>query len=71
MNLEHVSVESSQSRHQHHPPQENKSPIFFFFDLEASCPPRSTRADIAQILARLSDKGLSAKEHVEAYLHCF
>jgi site-specific recombinase XerD len=69
MNLEHVSVESSESRHQNHPPQESKSTIFPRRELEASCQPRSTRADIAQILARLSDKGLSAKEHVEAYLH--
>jgi site-specific recombinase XerD len=69
MNLEHVSVESSASRHQHHPPQENKSTIFPRRDIEASCQPRATRADIDQILVKLSDKGLSAKEHVKAYLH--
>ncbi len=69
MNLEHVSVESGQSRHQHHPPQENKSTIFSRKDIEANCQPRSTRADIDQILAKLSDKGLSAKEHVKAYLY--
>jgi integrase/recombinase XerD len=69
MNLEHVSVESSESRHQNHPPQESKSTIFPRRELEASCQPRSTRADIDQILAKLTDKGLSAKEHVKAYLH--
>lgn len=69
MNLEHVSVENSQSRHQNHPPQESKSTIFPRRELEASCQPRSTRADIDQILAKLSDKGLSAKEHVKAYLY--
>jgi site-specific recombinase XerD len=69
MNPEHVSVESSQSRHQHHPPQENKSTIFLRSNIEASFQPRSTRADIDQILVKLSDKGLSAKEHVKAYLH--
>jgi site-specific recombinase XerD len=69
MNLEHVSVESSQSRHQHRPPQENKSAIFPRKDIEASFQPRSTKADIDQILARLLDKGLSGKEHVKAYLH--
>ncbi|MHC4457547.1 MAG: hypothetical protein ACYS0I_10740 [Planctomycetota bacterium] len=69
MNLEHVSVENSQSRHQLHPPQENKSTIFPRMNIEASFQPRSTRADIDQILAKLSDKGLSAKEHVKAYLH--
>jgi site-specific recombinase XerD len=69
MNLEHVSVESSKGRHQHHPPQENKSTRFSHKDLEANCQPRSTRADIDHILAKLSDKGLSAKAHVKAYLH--
>jgi site-specific recombinase XerD len=69
MNLEHVSVESSESRHQNHPPLESKSTIFPRRELEASCQPRSTRADIDQILAKLTDKGLSAKEHVKAYLH--
>jgi len=69
MNLEHVSVESSESRHQNHPPQESKSTIFPHRELEASCQPRSTRAEIDQILAKLSDKGLFAKEHVKAYLH--
>lgn len=69
MNLEHVSVESNESRHQHHPPQESKSTIFPRRHIEASCQPRSTRADLDQILARLSDKRLSAKEQVKAYLH--
>jgi site-specific recombinase XerD len=69
MNLEHVSVESSQSRHQHHPPQKNKSTIFPGKSIETSCQLSSTRADIDQILAKLSDKELSAKAHVRAYLH--
>ena len=68
MNLEHVSVESSESRHPNHPPQESKSTIFPRRQLEASCQPRSTRAEIDQILVKLSDKGLFAKEHVKAYL---
>jgi hypothetical protein len=69
MNLEHVCVESSQSRHQHRPPQENQSSIFPRRDIEASFQPQSTRAGIDQILTKLSDKGLIAKAHVEAYLH--
>ena len=69
MNLEYVSVESSESRHHHHPPQENKSPIIPRSDTEASFQPRSTKAGLNQILARLSDMGLFAREHVEAYLH--
>jgi len=69
MNLEHVSVESSHSPHQQRAPQENKSTIFPRRDIEASCQPRSTKADIDQILVKLSDKGLSAKEHVRPYLH--
>jgi site-specific recombinase XerD len=69
MNLEHVSVESSQSRHQHHPSQDNKSTILPRRDIEVRHRPSSTRADIDQILAKLTDKGLIAKAHVEAYLH--
>jgi site-specific recombinase XerD len=69
MNLEHVSVESSESRHQSHPPQESKPTIFPRREHEASCQPQSTKAEIDQILVKLSDKGLFAKEHVKAYLH--
>jgi integrase/recombinase XerD len=69
MNLEHVSVESSQSRHQHHPPQDTKSTILPRRDIEVRHRPSFARADIDQILAKLSDKGLIAKAHVEAYLH--
>jgi site-specific recombinase XerD len=69
MDLEHVSVESSRSNHQQHPPQDNQSTIFPRQDSEADRQPRFTRADIDQILAKLSDTGLIAKAHVEAYLH--
>ena len=69
MNLGHVYVESSQSPHQHHPPQDHKSTIFPRKDIETSCQQGFTKADIDQILVKLSDKGLIAKEHVKAYLH--
>jgi len=69
MNLEHVSVEGSESRHQYYPPQANKSPICSRSDTEARSPAQLTRADLEQIFAKLSDKGLFATEHVEAYLH--
>jgi len=69
MNLEHVSVESHKGRHQHCPPPADQSKTFPYKDIEASCQLRSTRADIDQILAKLSHKGLFAKEHVKAYLY--
>ena len=69
MNLEHVSVESHKGRHQHCPPPVNQSTTFPYKDIEASCQLRSTRADIDQILTKLSHKGLFAKEHVKAYLY--
>jgi site-specific recombinase XerD len=69
MNLEHVSVESSQSPHRHHPPKDNKSTILLRKGIEANYRPSSTRADIDHILAKISDKRLIAKAHVEAYLH--
>jgi site-specific recombinase XerD len=68
MNLEQVSVESSQRRHQHHPPQDNKSTISSRKDIEANYRSSPTRADIDYILSKLSDNGLIAKAYVEAYL---
>jgi site-specific recombinase XerD len=69
MNLEHVSVEIINSRHQHQPRQDNQSTIFSCNEIQASSQPRSTAAVIDQILAKLSDKGLIGQAHIQAYLH--
>ena len=69
MNLEHVSVESHKGGRQHCPPPANQSTTFPYKDIKASCQLRSTKAGIDQILAKLSHKGLFAKEHVKAYLY--
>ncbi len=68
MNLEHVSVESSQGRHQHHPLQDKQSSNFLRQDTEASRQPRCSAAVIKQILAKLPEKGLIAQAHIQAYL---
>jgi hypothetical protein len=69
MNLEHVSVESSHVPHPRHPAQVNQSTTFPPQDTEASCQLQTKKSNIDQILTKLSDKGLSAKEHAKAYLH--
>jgi hypothetical protein len=69
MNLEHVSVESSHVPHPRHPAQVNQSTTFSPQDTEASCQLQTKKSNIDQILTKLSDKGLSAKEHAKAYLH--
>jgi site-specific recombinase XerD len=69
MNLEHVSVEDSHVPHPRQPAQVNQSTTFPPQDTEASCQLRAKKANIDHILTKLSDKGLSGKEHVKAYLH--
>jgi site-specific recombinase XerD len=69
MNLEHVSVEISNSPHQHHPGQDNQSAIFSRNDIQANSQPRTTAAVIDQILTKLSDKGMIAQAYIQAYLH--
>jgi site-specific recombinase XerD len=69
MNLEQVSVESSQCSHQHHPLQDRQSSNFPRKDAEASRQPRSLPAIIDQILTKLSDKGLIAQAYMQSYLH--
>ena len=69
MNLEHVSVESSQSHPHWQTPQNIPSTIIYRSHLETGCQERFSKADIDKILVRLSAKGLFAKEHVAAYLH--
>jgi site-specific recombinase XerD len=69
MNLEHVSVESSQ----HHPPHqgqaENKSTILLRRSTSAGTQPSPTTTVIDRILTKLSDQDVIAKGQVEAYLH--
>jgi integrase/recombinase XerD len=69
MNLEHVSVENSHVPHPRHPAQVNQSTTFPPQETEAICQLQAKKSNIDHILAKLSDKGLSAKEHVKAYLH--
>jgi len=69
MNLEQVYVETSQSPPQSNPLRANKSTTSPHKTAAAVCQTQIKKANIALILAKLTDKGLFAKEHVKEYLH--
>ncbi len=69
MDLEQVYVENSQSAPQHNPLRANKSTTFPGQPADPGGETKLKKAVIERILARLTDKGLFAKEHVKAYLH--
>ncbi len=69
MNLEQVSVESRQGPHEHHPLQDKQSSNFPRKDTEASNRPQSVQTVLNKIFTKLSDEGLIAQTHIQAYLY--